>query len=62
MGNIDIYIAEIENITNSMTDPYNHPFLQKDNTMYLSTISNFFLIQPNRILQDKNPSIVNPVS
>lgn len=24
-----------------MQDPYNYPFIQKDNTMYLSTISKF---------------------
>ncbi len=24
-----------------MSDPFNHPFLKKDNTMYLSTICTF---------------------
>ncbi len=28
-----------------MQDPYNYPFVQKDNTMYLSTISTSKFIQ-----------------
>ncbi len=27
-----------------MQDPYNYPFIQKDNTMYLSTISILFFL------------------
>lgn len=32
-------------------DPYNYPFIQRDNTMYLSTISNKGLIQLKMILE-----------
>ena len=30
-------------------DPYNYPFLQKNETMYLSTISIGFIMQANKI-------------
>lgn len=33
-----------------MQDPYNYPFIQKDNTMYLSTISTLSIIQLKMIL------------
>ena len=42
----------------SSTNPYNYPFIQKDNTMYLSTISTPPYIQPNKISPASPPSIV----
>ena len=32
-----------------MTNPFDHPFLQRDSTMYLSTICNSPLTKPSRI-------------
>ena len=40
-----------------MSNPYNYPFIQKDNTMYLSTICTFFFIQPSRIFLLSLPSL-----
>lgn len=43
-----------------MSDPFNHPFLQKNETMYLSSICKLPHIQPNRILPPPtNPSIAS---
>lgn len=39
------------------TNPYNYPFIQKDNTMYLSTISTSLFIQPSKISPANLPSI-----
>ena len=41
----------------SSTNPYNYPFIQKDNTMYLSTISTTPYIQPNKTSPASLPSI-----
>ena len=45
-----------------MTDPYNYPTIQKDNTMYLSTISNYFDRQLSKILAILPPTTDNLVS
>ena len=37
------------------TDPYNYPFLQKTETMYLSTISTSYLIQAKWISSPPTP-------
>lgn len=43
-----------------MQDPYNYPFIQKDNTMYLSTISKcVFKIKLRMILQPELITIDN---
>lgn len=34
-----------------MTNPFQHPFLTRDKTMYLSTLSYSTLIQPNKTLK-----------
>lgn len=39
-------------------DPYNYPFLKKDETMYLSTISNCLLIQPRMTLSRHSHSTI----
>ena len=44
-----------------MSDPFNYPFLKKDNTMYLSTICKYSPIQPNRTsIPSSNPSTASP--
>lgn len=44
----------------TQTDPYNYPFLQKDQTMYLSTISiNIFNVQVKMILNQHIHNIVD---
>ena len=40
-----------------MSNPYNYPFIQKDNTMYLSTICTFPFTKPNRISPLSLPSL-----
>ncbi len=40
-----------------MTSPFSHPFLQREDTMYLSTICTFSIMQPNKIFQLGRPSI-----
>lgn len=40
-----------------MSDPYNYPFIKKDNTMYLSTICTHYDIQPRMIFRFLKPSI-----
>ena len=44
-----------------MTDPYNYPFIKKDNTMYLSTICTFHLMQLNWMSRSKNLIIDSPL-
>ena len=39
-----------------MSNPYNYPFIQRDNTMYLSTISNFPLIQASKTSTHSRPT------
>lgn len=44
-----------------MSDPYNYPFIKKDNTMYLSTICKHFDIQLKTTSKFLNHSIDSPL-
>ena len=49
------------------TDPYNYPYLQKTQTMYLSTISNLYLMKvskisnPHKLVTWENPVFRNMI-
>lgn len=44
-----------------MANPYSHPFLKRENTMYLSTIGTVLIRKGNKIFRNINHQIENLV-